>query len=128
MPEIPDYLQQVIDDLTIGDDYTRPRTFPMSVATTISRVEVVIKKRFDDLDSSVMPVISVTSIASSSGQITNVGAPGLTLALTFTIPSTSTALLDDTTTYVYGIKAIDSNGNNYTFEEGKLYPNPDIGG
>jgi len=125
---VPESLQQVINDLTIGDEYPAKRQYGLDSPVTVATVEVLVKERFNDADDSVMPVVTITSTASASGQITNAGGPGLLLEIIFVIPYTSTSLLDSTTTYVYGVKGIDTNGFPYTFEEGKIYPNPNIGG
>lgn len=123
---VPDAQQQEIRDLRIGDAYPIKRTYGLSQAVTVASVSIVIKRYFGTPDNAIMPVVSITASSTAAGQITDPGTTSSLLSIIALIPYTSTERLDDAIVYIYGVKGVDTNGNPYTFEGGKVYPLPDI--
>ncbi len=124
---VPDYLNQVIEDLVVGDDYPFPRNYTMMNKIAMVKAILAVKQRSRDGDSSLID-LSITGTPGASGAITDDGSTSGVCSLMFQLSggdAGDTIKLGETDVYYYGVKLFDTNGKRYTFEEGKILPNPE---
>ena len=115
-------LNSIIDDLVVGSDLwiRRPIT-GLPAGVTLSQAWLTIKENSTQTDAQAIIQKSITSAATSQGQITDTGADTAGELLFYLIPL-DTEKLDPCLIYEFDVKVKLSDGRYSTPEKGQITP------
>lgn len=104
--------------------FNRSFTFTDSPAqsVTFTKVYLTIKENETDEDDDAVFQEFITSSSTSRGQITDASSSDGAVAFNFRVLGDESVLLEPGVTYFYDFQGIDTDGEPYTFEIGKIKP------
>jgi len=116
-------LNQRITSLVAGDTWPFYMTYSISTSgITFSKIYLTIKNDPTDADVDALVQKSVTTSATTSGQITDDATAGGSIAFNIYVAKTESVLLTPGEDYYYDFQGIGSDGAVYTFETGIITP------
>lgn len=110
-----------ITALVIGDTKRITRTYTdLPTGSTVATAYLTVKKRDTFADAAAVVQKSITTSATSSGQITDAVTTGGSIAMYFDLSKTETANFVAGIAYVYDVQVILSGGEVHTMEKGTM--------
>lgn len=116
-------LNQRITSLVAGDTWPFYMAYNISTSgITFSKIYLTIKNDPTDADGSALVQKSITTSATTSGQITDATTTGGSIAFNIYVAKVESVLLTPGEDYYYDFQGIGSDGAVYTFETGIITP------